>query len=202
MNKGDINMKLRFATVADSGALLKIYSQYIDTPITFEVTIPTEIEFANRIKNIRSSYPYIVCEDNGKIVGYAYAHRHMERDAYQWNAELSIYLDKDSTMRGLGKRMYYVLIEILKLQGIRTVYGCVTLPNKKSENLHKSLGFNELGTYHNTGYKSGKWHDVIWFGKTIGLYDIEPKSIISINEIREEELNLIFQKFIGVDKIY
>ena len=77
-------MKLRFVTVKDCQSLLKIYSQYIDTPITFETTLPNEIEFASRIKNITSFYPYIVCEDKGKIIGYAYAHRYKERDAYEW----------------------------------------------------------------------------------------------------------------------
>ena len=189
-------MKLRFVTVKDCQSLLKIYSQYIDTPITFETTLPNEIEFASRIKNITSFYPYIVCEDKGKIIGYAYAHRYKERDAYQWNAELSIYIDKEFTMSGLGKKMYGVLLEMLKLQGIKTFYGCVTLPNIKSENLHKSLGFNEVGIYKNTGYKCGKWHDVAWFEKAIASYDIEPKPIISINEISKGQLDLIMQKFI------
>ena len=99
-------------------------------------------------------------------------------------------------MSGLGKKMYGVLLEMLKLQGIKTVYGCVTLPNIKSENLHKSLGFNEVGIYKNTGYKCGKWHDVAWFEKAIASYDIEPKPIISINEISKGQLDLIMQKFI------
>ena len=189
-------MKMRLAKETDSSALLKIYSQYIDTPITFECDLPTEKEFANRIKDITSMYPYVVCENEGEIIGYAYAHRHMKREAYQWNAELSIYIDKDFTSKSLGKKMYSILIEILKLQGVKTVYGGVTLPNEKSEKLHMSLGFNKLGIYHNAGHKCNKWHDVAWFGKEIGLYDIGPKPILSINEIADKEINDIFQKFI------
>ena len=87
------------------------------------------MEFTERIYNISKGYPYIVCEDEeGAIIGYAYAHRHMEREAYQWNAELSIYIDRTFISKGIGKKLYCILIEILKLQGIRTVYGCVTLP--------------------------------------------------------------------------
>ena len=85
---------------------------------------------------------------------------------------------------------------MLKLQGIKTVYGCVTLPNVKSENLHKSLGFNEVGIYKNTGYKCGKWHDVAWFRKLIASYDIKPKPIISIDENKQGTTRFIMQKFI------
>lgn len=189
-------MKIRFATEKDNSALLRIYSQYIDTPITFEYTLPTQEEFARRIKNITDNYPYIVCEKEDKIVGYAYAYRQMKREAYQWNAELSIYIDRDFTSAGLGKKMYRILMEILKLQRIKTVYGGVTLPNEKSEKFHSSLGFEQIGTYHKTGYKCKKWYNVTWFGRQIASYDKDPKPILSINEIEEEKIKSIFEKFI------
>ena len=136
----------RFAAPADSAALLKIYGEYLDTPITFECALPSEAEFAGRIAAVGREYPYLVCLEKGRIVGYAYAHRQAERAAYQWNAELSVYLDRSCTSRGLGRRLYGALIDILRLQGIRTVYGCVTVPNEKSEGLHQALGFRRLGT--------------------------------------------------------
>ena len=146
-------MEIKFADKNNSAEILNIYAQYIDTPITFEYLLPTEHEFAQRIENINAQYPYLICIEDNKIVGYAYAHRQMERSAYQWNAELSIYLDWDYTSKGLGRKLYSVLIEILQLQGVKTVYGGVTCPNEKSEKLHLSMGFNLLGIYHNTGYK-------------------------------------------------
>ena len=149
-------MIVRFATPNDSLELLKIYKQYIDTAITFECTLPTEQEFRERIEGIIKEYPYLVCEDDGKIVGYAYAHRHMERGGYGWNAELSVYIDRSFTSKGIGKELYIKLIELLKLQGIKNLYAGITVPNKKSEKLHTSLGFKLLGTYHNTGYKCSK----------------------------------------------
>ena len=121
-------MEIRFAAEADAPALLAIYAQYIETGITFEYQLPTREEFARRIRDFGGTYPYLVCEENGCIVGYAYAHRQAERAAYQWNAELSVYLDRSCTSRGLGRRLYGALIDILRLQGIRTVYGCVTVP--------------------------------------------------------------------------
>lgn len=186
-------MNIRFAVPADAPSLLRIYAQYMDTPVTFECTLPSQQEFAGRIASIGSEYPYLVCEEEGAIVGYAYAHRQMERETYQWNAELSIYLDEAVTSRGIGTRLYRILMELLKRQGVKTVYGGVTVPNEKSERLHKSLGFVRLGTYRNTGYKCGKWHDVAWFEKQIGTYDPNPKPILPIICIPKETLEDILQ---------
>ena len=146
---------MRFASAADAAALLAIYGQYLDTSVTFEQDLPSEAEFARRIGEYGGMHPYLVWEEGGRPVGYAYAHRLGERAAYQWNAELSVYLDRDCTGRGVGRRLYSALMDILRLQGIRTVYGCVTLPNEKSEGLHRTMGFQKLGTYHSAGYKCG-----------------------------------------------
>lgn len=67
--------------------------------------------------------------------------------------------------QGLGGRLYRILLDMLRLQGIRTVYAGVTVPNPASERLHESMGFVRLGTYHSIGYKAGGWHDVAWFEK-------------------------------------
>ena len=184
-------MTVRFAQPADSSALLAIYAQYIATPITFEYALPTEAEFADRIAHIARDYPYLVCEENGQIIGYAHAHRHMEREAYQWNAELSVYLDQEFTLRGLGKRLYHILMEMLKLQGIRTVYGGVTLPNTGSEALHGAMGFQVLGTYRKAGFKAGQWHDVAWFEKAIAPHDDNPQPITAVRHIPREQLQRI-----------
>ncbi len=189
--------RIRLATPKDSSMLRNIYGQYIHTPITFECDLPCQKEFAQRIRDILLSYPYLVGEENGQVIGYAYAHRQMERKAYQWNAELSVYLDESFTSKGWGKRLYSALIDILKLQGVRTVYGGVTLPNSKSEGLHRSLGFTPLGTYHNTGYKCGKWHHVMWFEKPIGSYDKELKPIVPIGEISEKRIQEILYRCVS-----
>ena len=186
---------IRLATINDSKNLLKIYSQYIDTAITFECKLPTKEEFEKRISDITKDYPYLVYEENGEILGYAYGHKQREREAYQWNAELSVYLDESCTSKGLGKKLYCILIEILKVQGIRNVYGAVTVPNKKSEGLHLGLGFKSLGIFHNTGYKNNKWHDVEWFEKQIMEYNIDPAPFISISKINEEKIQEIIKSY-------
>jgi len=192
--KGDSKVEkniIRLVQAADTEEILNIYGPYIkETAITFECETPSIDEFRNRIKEISADYPYIVYVSNEKIIGYAYAHKQMERAAYQWNAELSVYVDKSHLRYGIGKTLYSVLIEILKLQNVRNIYGGVTSPNENSERLHKYFGFRKLGVYHNTGYKCETWHDVMWFEKTIGDYNLEPRPFVSIKEI---DMNIITQ---------
>ena len=179
---------VRFATPEDGAALLAIYAQYIQTPITFEYALPSEREFAQRIGNISREYPYLICEKNGCAIAYAYAHRHMEREAYQWGAELSVYIARNHTGLGLGKGLYRLLMDILRLQGVKTVYGGVTLPNPKSEALHASMGFALLGVYRNAGYKNGAWHDVAWFEKQSGPYDADPRPVTAVSALDKDRL--------------
>ena len=134
-------MTARYACAEDAPALLSVYAQYIGTPATFETALPSEAEFRARVAEISAFYPYLVLEENGKIVGYAYAYRQMERAAYGWNAELSIYLDGAHLSRGLGKKLYSALLEICALQGIKTVYAGVTLPNPRSEGCTERSAF-------------------------------------------------------------
>ena len=188
-------MGIRFAVPADSTALLRIYAQYIDTPITFEYVLPSEAEFAARVADISRNYPYLICEEAGQILGYAYAHRQAERAAYQWNAELSVYLDRTCTAQGLGGRLYTTLIELLKLQNIRTVYGCVTMANEPCRKLHQKLGFELLGVYHKTGYKLGQWWDVGWYEKSIAPYDGDPEPPRSIREVPPEQIARILRSW-------
>lgn len=184
----------RFAAPADSAALLKIYGEYLDTPITFECALPSEAEFAGRIAAVGREYPYLVCLEKGRIVGYAYAHRQAERAAYQWNAELSVYLDRDHTGTGLGKRLYHALMELLRLQGVRTVYALVTLPNEKSEGLHRSMGFRLMGVQRSTGYKAGAWRDVAWFELPIAGYDQDPAPLCSLPQVPPEQVAAVLRQ--------
>ena len=148
-------MGIRFAAEADAPALLAIYAQYIETGITFEYELPSREEFARRIREFGGTYPYLIWEEDGRIVGYAYAHPEREREAYQFNTELSIYLDQAATGRGIGRRLYSALMDLLVLQGARTAYGVVTDPNPASERIHEKLGFTCVGREPHTAYKFG-----------------------------------------------
>lgn len=189
-------MKIRFANEMDAEELLAIYAQYIETDITFEYVLPTVEEFKERIREFSKMYPYlVVCEENGSAIGYAYAHRAFERAAYGWGAEVSIYLSKEARGKGLGRKLYQLLIEILKLQGIKTVYGVVTSPNPRSERLHEYMGFHLIGVFKSAGYKAGRWCNVSWFEKSIAELEDQPAEIRSVQELEQEKLLSLLKTF-------
>ena len=188
------NLVFRFATEKDAEEILNIYKPYIEnTTITFEYEVPTVEEFRERIRETLKEYPYIVCVYDGKIIGYAYAHRIWSRAAYQWDAELSVYTDGNYAGNGIGKKLYKILIEILKLQNIVNVYALVTYPNENSEKLHNYFGFKKVAFFENSGYKFGKWVGVTWFEKVISEYPKNPKPIKKVSEIDEVKLKQILE---------
>lgn len=176
-------MFLRLATASDVPALLDIYAAYIQTPITFEYSLPSPEEFAQRVAEVQARYPYLVAEEEGNILGYAYAHPERPRAAYQWNAELSIYLNPAVVGKGLGSILCQTLLDLLRLQGVRTAYSVVTVPNPASEGLHAAFGFQRIGLHEKTGYKNGSWHDTAWFGKNIAAYTVDPAPIIPFPDL-------------------
>ena len=173
-------MALRLARREDAPALLAIYGQYINTPVTLEYQLPDEAEFARRISAVLARYPYLVWEEEGALLGYAYAHPEQSRAGYQWNAELSIYLDRAAVGRGLGRRLLGALLDLLTAQGVRTVYSAVTRPNPASEGLHRAFGFHALGVHRNTGYKNGAWVDVAWFDRALSSYSPNPAPVLPL----------------------
>lgn len=185
-------IKIRLARESDAPELLHIYERYVrDTAVTFEYEAPTAEEFTRRVREFSAEFPYLVCLMDGVIVGYAYAHRQRERAAYQWNAELSVYVNWRYLRRGIGKAMYSALIELLRLQRYRSVYGVVTIPNPFSEKLHEAFGFRRAGVYHDTGFKRGSWYDVAEFEKKIGSFEGEPEPPLSIRDLSPEETERI-----------
>ncbi len=181
-------MHIRFATIQDTDALLAIYNQYIETDITFEYLLPGQQVFANRIRSIGAFYPYLVAEEDGRIVGYAYASRAFERAAYAWCADLSIYLDKNYRSHGLGRTLYELLFEISKLQGINLVFGVVTGTNAPSVAFHKALGFKVVGNFPHNGYKNHTWLNVFWLAKELLPARDNPAPVKSIMELNQAQL--------------
>lgn len=166
-------MGIRMAAAADAGAVLSIYRPYItDTTVTFECTVPTTEAFTRRMEGILARFPWLVWEEAGTLLGYAYAGPLGSREAYHWSAELSIYLRPNARGRGLGKRLYGCLLELLTLQGVQNVYGRIALPNEASCGLHEAFGFSVMGIQHKTGYKQGRWLDLIWYEKALGDHPV------------------------------
>jgi len=190
-------MLIRQASISDAKALLAIYAQYIDTNITFEYALPSEEEFAARIAGFGSFYPYLVCEEDGVPIAYAYAHRDRERAAYQWNAELSIYIDKKACGKGIGRKLYGLLLALLKEQGIANAYACITMPNEASCALQDAFGFRKIGVREKTGFKNGCWLDSAWYEKRLfdeDNKDKTPAQPISVRDIPQERLQELFDK--------
>ena len=129
---------IRPATAADGAACAGIYAPYTGTAITFESPAPDAAEMSRRIDEAASGgYPWLVCERDGLAAGYAYAHRFRVRAAYDWDAELSVYLAPEATGRGIGEALYGAVIELLAHQGFVNAYGTVSVPNRPSERLHE-----------------------------------------------------------------
>ncbi|MDO4269619.1 MAG: GNAT family N-acetyltransferase [Eubacteriales bacterium] len=190
---------IRLASAADAPRLLAVYAPYIEhTAVTFEYDVPGVDEFAARVTETAAAYPYLLCEREGEVLGYAYAHRHMARAAYGWNVETSVYLAPDVQRQGIGTALYRALTALLERQNVKNLYACVTLPNKASERLHEKMGFSFLGAYHKSGWKNGAWHDVGWFEKRLGG-DEAPRDFIplprlcrsAVDEILEHESKML-----------
>lgn len=156
---------IRVATPADVPEILNIYAPYIrETTITFEYDVPEITEFAARFDRITGRYPWLVWEERGKILGYAYADTAFTRAAYAWDADLSIYLDRNVRGRGIGGRLYGCLEEILRNYGYHNLYALITGDNLASVRFHERRGYDRLGTLTKSGWKFGKWYDVYWYG--------------------------------------
>lgn len=164
---------IREARMSDAAQILCIYAPFVlDTAVSFEASVPDEKDFRCRMSRIIESYPYYVCECDGKVIGYAYAARHREREAYKFSAETSVYILPEFHRRGIGRSLYRRLFDSLSERGCHTALAAITLPNQSSVALHSALGFHRVGIFHNVGFKLGAWHDVIWMEKALSDYDI------------------------------
>lgn len=182
-------VKIRLATPKDGEAILNIYKYYIEnTAITFETEVPSVEAFEERIENTLSRFPWLVCEVDDVVAGYAYASKHRERAAYQWSADLSIYVDEKYHRRHIAKALYQVLEETLRLQGYYTVFAGVTSPNPKSEAFHAAYGFDTVGVFENVGYKLEQWWGVKWFKYTLTDYQKKPTAPKAFPEVKDAEV--------------
>ena len=148
--------------------MLAIYAPFVEhTAVSFEYDVPTEAEFARRLEEHQAAFPWLVCEENGRVMGYAYAGRAFERAAYGWNAEISCYLAPELRGRGVGRRLYARIEEILTRLGYYKLFAVVTSANAPSVAFHRALGFRDAACFRNVGYKQGGWYDVLWLEKTL-----------------------------------
>ena len=151
-------MVVRDADAArDAAACAALYAPYVaGTAVSFEEIPPTAEQFAALIADTSARYPWLVLEDDGRVVGYAYASQHRARAAYRWAADVGIYVDPAHQRRGAGRTLYEALFERMRGQGLKIACAGVTLPNEASVGLHRALGFEHVGTYRAIGWKAGR----------------------------------------------
>ena len=174
-------MNIRLATLTDAPAVADIYRPYVtDSLVSFELEPPDAAAMAGRMAKLLGRLPWLLCEEAGAVVGYAYAARYRERAAYQWSVETTVYLRQDRHRRGIGRELYTELFRLLVQQGYYTAYAGIALPNAASVGLHESLGFEPVGIYRNAGFKFGAWHDVGWWQKPLRPYAVPTHPPVSL----------------------
>ena len=164
---------VRVARGQDAAAVAAIYAPIVrDTFISFETQPPDAAEMARRIGSTLATHPWLVAQSaDDEVLGYAYASKHQERGAYRWSVNVTAYLAEAARGQGLGRRLYGVLLPLLRRQGFRSAFAGIALPNAASVVLHEAVGFRPVGVYRDVGYKLGAWRDVGWWG--LGLTDGE-----------------------------
>jgi len=155
---------IRTARDDDAAAIHAIYAPSVTAGVaTFETELPGVEAMRERIRSRLQHYPWLVWEEAGEVLAYAYAGRFRERAAYDWIAETSIYVRADAHRRGIARKLYGVLLDVMRRQGINQAVGVITLPGAASVAMHESMGFSAAGVWRQCGYKLGQWWDVgVW----------------------------------------
>ena len=194
---------VREADPAEAAVLAGIYRPYVEeTAVTFEYTAPDASAFAERMRMTLQQYPYLVYEaEDGQLLGYAYASRFHPRQAYDWSAEVSVYVRMDARGRGVGRALYARLEDLLKEQGVRNLYACIAAPRQDNTRLsdaslrfHGAMGFHLAGSFCRCGNKFSQWYDMCWMEKMIGTHESEPAPFLPYPEMKERKTQVVDER--------
>ena len=178
---------IRPAQAADVSPMLDIYAPYVrETTITFEYAVPSPEDFRARFSRITRKFPWLVWEEAGEVLGYAYASAPFERAAYAWCAEPSIYLRQDARGRGIGKKLYAALEALLSQMGYQVSFAIITEENKASLAFHHALGYEKCAEMVKCGLKFGRWLDVHWLEKRLNPVEIPRNFPIAWREFSKD----------------
>ncbi len=186
------NINIRLVTPEDALVLSEIYRPYVEnTAISFEYIAPDESEFRQRINSKSGEYPFLVAEYEGEVAGYAYASAFLPRPAYKHSVETTIYLRQDLKGKGIGRKLYEALSELLRMQNVLSMNACIAVTSKPDSTLtnasadfHSHMGFRYVGIFNSSGYKFGRFYDMIWMEKLI-LTPTEPfADFVPFSEIK------------------
>ena len=191
------NIRIRPAEERDIPAMLAVYAPYVEeTAVSFEYAVPSPEEFRTRLARVQGFYPWLVAEQEGRVLGYAYASRFHPRAAYDWSVEVSIYLGRQERGRGLGRQLYEALEAMLRAQNVLSAYACIALAETPDEYLdhasilfHERMGYRLTGTFPNCGYKFERWYGMVWMEKRLVPADapesLHPAPVVSFSSVRE-----------------
>ena len=200
MNSGN-TYKFRFVLPGDASAITEIYRPYVeDSIVSWEYKAPEEDDFLKKIRNWSNQYPWLICEYDGQVVGYAYANEHRDRIGYQWAVEASIYVHPDFRKKSIARSMYTALFDLLKMQGYHVVLAIISVPNIPSVALHASMGFVKTASFENIGFKYDAWQSSEWFILRLQDKEQTATAITPIDEIEQDQIDHIFQRALDIIK--
>ncbi|HLN71986.1 MAG TPA: GNAT family N-acetyltransferase [Prolixibacteraceae bacterium] len=180
-----MNPIIRLAEERDVKGILEIYIPFIlDTTVTFEETVPDEASFWKRMQDIMEELPFLVCEIDGRIAGYAYASGYRSRASYRWTKEVSVYIHPDFYRKKIGHALYTTLNEMVRYQGVANLLAIITMPNESSVAFHEHAGYTKCAEFSKVGYKMNQWLNVGWFELFLQDESLAPKErILPLKEI-------------------
>lgn len=182
-------MAFRLAKKEDIKEITKIYNYYVEnSEYSFEYDKVSEPDMLKRMESTIETYPYVVYEEEGVILGFVYLSAHNPREAYGWNAVLTTYLNIEVTSKGIASKMYDKIFPILKMQNLKNIYGCITTINERSIKMHQKYGFKICGEFPNSGFKNGKWLSITWIEKQITELEIPPKAFIPFKDLDKNKV--------------
>ena len=179
-------MRVRIAKAEDGSDIAKIYAPIVrDTFISFEEVPPSAAEMADRIEPTLITHPWLVIENEGKLIAYAYATPHRSRAAYKWSTDVSAYVHAEARRTGAARALYQSLFATLVRQGFATAFAGIALPNEASVAFHKKMGFEAIGTYPRVGFKKGSWRDVSWWSRPLQTFEQEPAAPLPFSQYQQ-----------------
>jgi phosphinothricin acetyltransferase len=185
---------IRTARDDDAAAIHAIYAPSIsDGVATFETELPGVDTMRERLRTRLKHYPWLVWEEGDEVLAYAYAGRFRERAAYDWIAETSIYVRPDAHRRGIARKLYGVLLDVMRLQGITQAVGVITLPGTASVAMHEAMGFTAAGVWRQCGYKLGQWWDVGVWQKELQVAANPPVAVMPFPRLPPAQLQLLVE---------
>lgn len=190
---------IRIATVEDAPSILAIYAPYVETTsVTFELSVPDQQTFADRVRNTLQRYPYLVAEDESGVIGFTYASPYRPREAYARAIETSIYVKQGYKGKGVGRRLYDALAKVLRMQNVYNMNACIAYIDPEDEYVsrasllfHEKVGFRVVGHFTRCGRKFNRWYDVVWMERLIADHDDDPGEFIPFPDLDRTEVDAV-----------